>query len=595
LSISFSQDASLVRYTPPIKNFSLLIAFCVCCSAASAQNFERYRPITPQAPAVRSPNLSTPQQAVSGSDRQLLESLDAVIVLDNADAVQPQNANEDAAGLIHQIHDRDSLVHSAAFSHIIHRYLGQPVSLRSLNQMSFDIIQMYRRHKRPIVDVLIPEQKITGGTVQIVVIESRIGRVAVQDGCYTDACDLKKWVQCTRPGGRIYEPWIEDDLFWLNQNPFRRVTVDLRPGAVDGTTDVIFETRDVRPIRGYIGYDDTGVQSLNRERLLAGVILGDPFGRDGILSYQYTGDGALHRLHAHAVSYNLPIDRCRSFQAYGSWAGVTPALGGGLTQEGESWQAGLAMVRHLYKSRWGSTNLSAGFDFKSTNNNLEFGGTNVSASEADLVQLRIGIDSFERRCCDEYTRARGDVYVGPGDGFTSNHNRASFNTIRPGTSPDYVYGRVSFEDATNIDADNRWQLVSRAVGQASSERLLFSETLGFGGFDSVRGYDQRTLSGDHGWLASFELGPRPRNLCIRDRQARLRYYSFIDMGDSYIADPLPGENANQFLWSSGVGMQFSVGQDLSLRMDYGFGFEDVAGLPNDRLHLGLIWQIGPRP
>ena len=39
----------------------------------------------------------------------------------------------------------------------------------------------------------------------------------------------------------------------------------------------------------------------------------------------------------------------------------------------------------------------------------------------------------------------------------------------------------------------------------------------------------------------------------------------------------------------------NVGQDLSLRVDYGYGFREFAGLPNDRLHIGLVWQFGPRP
>lgn len=574
--------------------FLLAVVFSLN-SAAVAQNFERYRPqkITPQ-PFVR-PQLAPAQNTVTGSDRQLLESLDAVIVLDTADAVEPLNANTDAAGMIRRVEDTDSLVHSAEFERIVNNHLNQPVSLRSLNQLSHDIIRLYRRCKRPLVDVVIPEQKITGGTVQIVVVESRVGRVVIRGGCHTDVCDLTKWVECTRRGRKIYEPWIENDLFWLNQNPFRRVEVDLQPGSADGTTDILFQVRDVTPIRGYIGYDDTGVQALGRERMLAGVILGDPFSNDGILSYQYTTDGNLDRLHAHALSYNLPIDRCHSLQAFGSWAGVAPALGGGLSQDGESWLTGVALVRHLHKDQWGSRNLSLGLDFKSTNNNLEFGGTNVQASDADLVQLRMGYDSSLQQKCDQYRRWRSDVYVGPGGGFTASHNSVAFNTIRTGTSPDYAYFRASYERAVNIDTNDDWQLTFRGVGQASTERLLFSETLGVGGFDTVRGYDQRTLSGDHGWLASFEVGPRPRNLCIDSHVGRLRYYSFVDMGDSYIEDVLPGENANQFLYSTGVGMQLSVGQDLSLRMDYGWGFEDVAGLPSDRLHIGLIWQTGPRP
>ncbi len=32
----------------------------------------------------------------------------------------------------------------------------------------------------------------------------------------------------------------------------------------------------------------------------------------------------------------------------------------------------------------------------------------------------------------------------------------------------------------------------------------------------------------------------------------------------------------------------AIGQDLALRLDYGYGFKEIAGLPNDRLHLGVV-------
>ena len=232
------------------------------------------------------PQLQDAPPPVQGSDRVLLDALDAVIVVDDVSQVDPQNANADAVGLVRQYGDHTSLVHSAAFENVVQQHLNQPVSLRSLNQLSRDIINFYRHNKQPVVDVVIPEQKITGGTVQIVVTESKIGKVIVKGGCYFDASMVSKLVGCTRQGSRIYEPWIENDLFWLNQNSFRRVGVDLRPGATEGTTDVFYTVTDVAPVRGYIGYDDTGVQTLGRERLLAGFIYGNVFGNDGTLSYQ---------------------------------------------------------------------------------------------------------------------------------------------------------------------------------------------------------------------------------------------------------------------------------------------------------------------
>ena len=184
---------------------------------ASAQDFERYRPMTiPNSP----PPISAPKTElppVEGSDRVLVDSLNAVIVLDDEDKVDADNAYDDAKGIQYNFDAAGSLVQSAGFRNIIYRYIGGTVTLRNLNQMSRDLILYYRKCGQPVVDIVIPEQRITAGSVQIVVIESRIGRVVVQDGCYFDGCDLTKWVASARPGSRIHESALSNDLFWLNK------------------------------------------------------------------------------------------------------------------------------------------------------------------------------------------------------------------------------------------------------------------------------------------------------------------------------------------------------------------------------------------
>ncbi len=579
--------------------FFAAAAVAICAAlfvlqSTDAQDFERYRPKTiPLSPPPR----SAPRQElapVEGSDRVLVDSLDAVIVLDHQDKVDADNAHEDSIGIEYDFDAAGSLVRSAGFRNILDRYLGGEVTLRNLNQMSRDLILYYRKRGQPVVDIVIPEQRITSGTVQIVVIESRVGRVRIEDGCYFDGCDLTKWVECTRPGSRVYESAIANDLFWLNQNSFRRVDVDLRPGSSDGTTDVVFEIKDVRPWNTYFGYEDTGVPNLSLERLYAGLIWGNAFDRGGTLSYQYTADWEFRRLNAHAVSYLEPINRQWSFQTYGSWAAVDPLVVAGVAQDGESWQAGLGMVRHLTKNRTEDTNFSFGFDFKTTNNNLEFGGIRVFDSQADLAQLRFGFQSIRRYDDEEYSIFSFDTFVGPGSGFTSNANTTAFNTIRPGTSPDYVYGRLRLERLWNVP--HQWQLVGRFRGQAASERLLFSETLGFGGYDSIRGYNQRAFSGDHGWIANLELGPKEWRSSCRDTQHTVRVYGLFDAGTAFIDDPIPGEPKDETLYSAGAGLRWNIAQRANLRLDYAYGFNDsIFYEKGGRIHFGFVGLFGPRP
>ncbi len=451
-----------------------------CCSSLHAQNYERYKPL--DIPRVDPPSADLPDPTDLPNsvedDRVLVDSLDAVVIVDHSDKIATDSSIDLLEGIHYRFDCENSLVRRAAIRGLITNKLGQPITLRRINELSRDIIKQYRDCKQPIVDVVIPEQRITGGTLHIVVTESRVGRVVVEPGCFFSECEAARWIECTRPGRKVYEPWIENDLLWMNQNSFYSVGVDFRKGDHPGTTDVIYSIKDRFPLRGYVGVDDSGVETLNFGRFFAGFQYGNAFGRGGSLGYQYTADESFSLLQAHSVNFSQPFNRDYSFLTYGSWAGVSPMLEDGLNQDGESYQFGSTLTRNLIRTRDRNRSVNAGYEFKATNNNLEFAGTAISNSTADLFQLRFGFNDWIRRNVDEFRAFHFDVFTGPGGGTTAAHSTNAFETLRPGTSPDYVYARMGYERADLIGQS--WLISSRLVGQATSERLLFSETLGLG-------------------------------------------------------------------------------------------------------------------
>lgn len=568
-----------------------ILGFAGVCDA---QNIERYMPLDLGALPPTSAELPTEKlPEVAGDDRVLVDELRAVVIVDHADKVSKEPSIDDLRGLHHDFDEPNSLVYGSGIRKIVESYLGQPITLRRINQLARDIHVLYRECKQPIVDVLIPEQRITGGTLHLVVIESRIGKVRVKLGNHFECDQIHRWIDCTVPGDRIYERNLESDLFWLNQNPFRRVTVDFDKGTQKGTTDVIYQVSDVFPMRGYMGIDDTGVDTLNYGRFFAGFTYGNLFGRDGTLGYQFTTDEDFALLKAHAINYSVPINRQWSTAGYASWAKVRSDLGGGINQGGESWQTGGGLQRHFIRDPLHHRSITFGGDFKSTDNNLEFAGTNVAASDADLFALRAGFEDLQRFDGDQYYLFRWDTFLGPGGGLTSAHSREAFQTIRPGSSPDFIYSRLWLERMVTHDGS---QLMVRAQGQVSSERLLFSETLGLGGFDTLRGFDQRSYNADHGWIMNIELGPEAMRWDSNSQTRFLRTYGFVDMGNGYVDDPLPGENSYAFALSTGLGLRFQISDRLICRADYGHGLKEIdPSQRSSRFHFGVTWIPGKRP
>ncbi|MFG0266573.1 MAG: ShlB/FhaC/HecB family hemolysin secretion/activation protein [Rhodopirellula sp. JB055] len=585
-----------------LRRFGVLAGWICAASfllggSAFAQNFERYRPKVYQPWEVGKFDLdlqSETETETPSSDIVLVDSLEAVILLPSREGVDPHEAFADHQGVHSHIHRSGSLANTPRIQSIIDRHLGLPITLRNLNQLSREIIEVYEKCGQPIVDVQIPEQKITGGTVQIVIVESRIGAIKIKGGCWVDPCLLRQGITRSQVGGRIHESCVAEDLYWLNRSPFRSVGLDVTPGSLDGTSDLIFEVDDVFPMRAYMGYEDTGVEALRLERLYTGLLVGNVFGYDGLLGYQYTADSEFNRLHAHAVSYTVDPSRERGYQLFGSWASAEPALPAPMDQDGEAWQVGTRAFHYTTRNAQFERAWFVGADFKSSNTSVEFGAVNTSDTAADLLQLCLGYNALVRESNGDYARLNTILNYGPDGGFTSQNNAAAFNSLRQNTAPGYAYWRTSLDMRRQFGC--HYEGTFRGSGQLSSDRLLFSETLGFGGYDSIRGYDQRVASGDHGWLTSFEFGPTAWTFGSGDCESNVKAYTFADLGQAFIIDSLPGEETEQFLSSVGVGCRVAVGQKGSLRFDYGHGFNDVLGAnAGDRVHIGFVSFFGPTP
>ena len=65
-------------------------------------------------------------------------------------------------------------------------YLGQPLSRKLIAEIEAAIARQYRDLDYPFVSLSTPEQEITGGVLQIRVVEFRTGKVAVK-GAKSDA------------------------------------------------------------------------------------------------------------------------------------------------------------------------------------------------------------------------------------------------------------------------------------------------------------------------------------------------------------------------------------------------------------------------
>jgi hemolysin activation/secretion protein len=529
---------------------------------------------------------------------EVTDNLRGLVFVKSKDDFKPEGFG-DVTGV--QVRDVPVLSGSG-FADTLASYFGKPATFGTLKAIQRDVIIYCRAHDRPLVDVIVPNQEITNGVVQFVLIEGRIGKVAVRN-------EGKQWFReepITRsirllPGDHISEKRLLADIEWLNRNPFREVTPSFRQGEQPGLSDLQLEVRDRIPLRVFAGYEDSGTEATGRDRLLAGFNWGDAFFQGHQLNYQYSTDAEFKTLMAHSASYIAPLPWRHIVSVYATYVDIdAPAQGGGTStainyQGAVRYSVPLPMLRHYQHEAF------LGVDFKHNETDLLFGGVSALPQETEVAQVVGGYNGA-------YSDAWGRTSLGV-QGFYSPGGLTDKNKDKPFGDPDdgqhegaeanYYYGRLTLERLTRLPWN--MSLVARAGAQAASGNLIPSEQLGVGGYNTVRGYDEREANGDRGFVLSGEL--RSPSITIVGRyprwklQDQLQFLAFTDYGLAENVDPIasaagdPGETTSH-LWSVGGGLRYTVSRYFSFRFDYAVQLRDSKSEARSdfgsRAHLGAI-------
>lgn len=568
-----------------------MLAALAATPVSIAQVYEQVAPKTPptSTATVTLPDAAgvTAQADAARLDEVLVPALRGLVFLGDRTRLQPNGVSVADVTV-----DNLPFIDRPDFIAAMRRYLGQPLTVRQINALTRDVVLYFRTRQRPIVDVFVPEQNVSSGTLQLLVIEGRLGRVDVEGNKHFAREALVGAIRSQRGEVIDGQPLLAD-IAWLNQNPFRQVDLVFTRGSGAGETDVLLRTEDRRPIRVYGGYEDTGNDLTGDERVQLGVNWGNAFGRDHLLNYQVSASPDLEKLVAHSGSYVVPLSRTRHmFTVFGSFAESRPELPGGVfSLEGRTWQVS---ARYRVPLRaWGGfeQEVTAGIDFKRSNNNLAFGGAQVFAQENDVVQaiLSYGANRSGPRGA---LAVSATLAASPGR-LTSGNHRSDYRAARSFARPDYLYGRFEVERRQNLARGLTW--AARGTAQIASANLLGSEQLGLGGWSNLRGYEEREANGDNGFMLVNELRGRSRPLAHRlgfdGVGDRFEPLAFLDYGVVSNHERLPGEPRRLDLASAGVGFRYGIGSALTVRFDYGWQLKDSGvsdGRRNHRGHVGVV-------
>lgn len=440
-------------------------------------------------------------------------------------------------------------------------YLARSVAIKDLYLIVDAVNAVYRDRGYVTCRAGLPPQTITSGVVKIELVEGSVGEVAVKENATTAAQYVKSRLPL-KPGDIVSLHELNRELLWFNGTNDVQLRIQLKAGAVPGTTDYIITAYEPPPAQVSLFADNAGSEtsglwrhgfsysnrsvSGNRDQLTIG----------GMFS-QGTNSGS--------ISYNTPISTKGTRLGFSYSANSVKMVTGPLREldtHGNSSAYGLSLTHPLSVTK--ERKVEAGLEWSK------------QASQTDILGIRWADDNIERYGLSLAVTDYGQRYV------QYQRHTYSIGTWQSMEDAAKHFEKYQFSGIRQQAYDGGQILTVRLNGQLSGTSYLpASEQFYLGGVYSVRGYRENLIGADNGFSLSIEYAmPLNRNQeCI----------VFLDGGG------LSGDNTfdDHDLTSAGCGYRINFNKDLSASLMLGLPLRrNVNGEQlSNRLHVMINGQL----
>lgn len=461
-------------------------------------------------------------------------------------------------------------------------------------QRALDALEdAYRKRGYNAVQVTLPEQELELGSIRFKVVESKLGKVTVEGNKHFSTANIRNSMPPLREGETPNIARVSASLRVANDNPAKKIALQLQSGEREDEINANLKITDEAPWKVGVTFDNTGTQQTGTTRL--GVMLqhANLFDRDHVVSLQYTtSPDKLEQVGVYSLGYRIPLHAAGdAIDIFGGYSDVdSGSISAGVYDLKVSGKGVVSGIRYNHNlGRYGSYDpkLVYGLDYRAYKNNVDLLGVPlgnnvtvhpVSITYSGMWTLAAGEGGF-------YLTALRNL---PGG---ANGGDADFNIVRAGAPAAYTVFRYGGNFSQSFAAD--WQLRLTLSGQLTRDRLIPGEQFGVGGATSVRGFLEREVANDQGYLVSGEI--YTPNYCPKLGLGTMqcRALAFYDTGYVSRISPLAGETANDSIASFGLGLRVTQDKSVTVSMDYGHVLASggTQGKGDERVHfrMGLLF------
>lgn len=448
----------------------------------------------------------------------------------------------------------NTVLPTLAVERAVYPHLGPGRTADDIWRACAALEEAYTRAGYSTVSVELPEQRVTTGIVTLRVVERPVGRLRVTGAQYFLPSRIREEAPSVAPGTVPNLNAVRRDIVGLNRLPDRRVTPELRQGAVPNTVDVDLEVQDKLPLHASLELNNRRSANTQPLRVVGTSRYDNLWQRGDSVSLafqtapQRTSDSTVF-----SGSYLLRLPGTSGAGLLASFVASNSNVStvGGTGVLGRGTIFGLRGIVPLGVLPGFSHTVSFGIDRKQFDQNLTLGST---ASEFPILYYPVSA-SYQAAL----NRQSGNTLLGATitaalAGLGS--DLREYELVRAFASPSWAHLRL---DAANLqEFESGVQIYAAARGQLSPYPLISNEQFFGGGLDSVRGYLEVEALGDFGVTGQAELRSPSLSYLVGPRVDEWRLHAFFDGGTLGLRQPLPEQQASFTLLSVGGGTRFKA-------------------------------------
>ncbi|MGE4357347.1 MAG: ShlB/FhaC/HecB family hemolysin secretion/activation protein [Candidatus Omnitrophota bacterium] len=464
---------------------------------------------------------------------------------------------------------------------IVSPYENKELSFREMQEIASLLTELYRTNGYITSRAYIPPQDLAEGTLEIRVLEGKMGDLEIRGNRYFKTRLIEKKITLERGEPFNYNQ-LRRNLMKLNEHPDRLVRSVLTPGKERGETDVVLEVQDRLPIHYGFEYDNFGSRFVHRDRYALTFDHNNLTGNDDILSLKYQiAEADTYALKT--LRYLLPFGEDWELGFFGARSRMK------LDEElrdtdsrGDSMLLSLFLNKYLIDEENLDLRLTGGFDYKRVRNYLL--GTLNSEDALRVLKLGFDLDHADKNgrtiFTDEFSLGLPSLWGGL--------SAVDADASRAGAGGKFTKWNIYLLRLQKMPLNS--SLLWKNNLQISPYILTATEQFQIGGITNNRGYPPAEKVGDEGFASSLELSSRlgfiPETINVPFTQDKLRdaftVIAFYDWAHAQLHRPDAGEEKEETLRSAGWGMRLNLPRrNLAIRLEFGWPMDET---PSDGHH-----------